>query len=162
MKKLTLILFVFTIHYSFAQTLPDYDNIPLGNAAECKAAENAALQAANCMLSTPSNANDANRLQSLQFIIKWMTATPDYSFDIDETVGKLMNGNDDLLGLYMACMTKYSLEHSAEAKDKKIVKLNSVRLLLAYAEQGSNNFKMTKNLKKLSEANKKGELESAL
>ncbi len=105
---LTLLLALFC-YSSFAQS-PDYESIKLGNKEECTAAEPSAIQACTYIFSTPFEKNDLARLNALAFIIKWMSATPDFSFTIDETAIKSMKGNDDLVGLYLAAMTKYSLE----------------------------------------------------
>jgi hypothetical protein len=161
MKKLIILLLLFSFTNSFSQALPNFDEIKLDQGVDYKAAEPSAVQAASYILSTPFEKNDLNRLKSLQFIIKWMSGTPDYSFTLDDVVNKI-KGNDDLLGIYMACMTKYCLENKESAKDQKLVKLNSIKLLLAYCENENNKMKMTKQLKKLSEANKKGELEKEL
>jgi hypothetical protein len=163
MKKIICpLLFVLISHASFAQDLPDYDAIVLEKAADYPAADAAALSAATYLFSTPFRKNDLARLKSLQFLIKWMTGTPDYSFTLDEVASKIIKGNDDLLGLYMAAMTKYSLENKPSSKDPKLVKLNSITILLNYCEYKDNNMGMTKQLKKLSEAKAKGELEKAL
>ncbi len=157
---LTLLLALFC-YSSFAQS-PDYESIKLGNKEECTAAEPSAIQACTYIFSTPFEKNDLARLNALAFIIKWMSATPDFSFTIDETAIKSMKGNDDLVGLYLAAMTKYSLENREAAKDKNKVKLNAVTLVLNYCEDEKNKMKMPKALKKLSEAKAKGELEKAL
>jgi hypothetical protein len=162
MKGIIIIIFAIFCNSSFAQTTIDYDNVKLETAADCKAADPIALEAATYLLSTPFEKDNITRLKSLSFIIKWMSATPDYSFSLDEVVSKIMKGNDDLLGLYMAAMTKYCLENKASAKDQKLVKLNSVTYVLNYCENEKNNLKMSKQLKKLSEAKAKGELEQAL
>lgn len=158
---LSIVLAIFYIS-SFAQTTQDYDNVKLETAAECKAAEPIVLEASNYVLSTPFEKNDIGRLKSLSLIIRWMSATPDYSFGLDEVASKIMKGNDDLLGIYMTAMTKYCLENKASAKDQKLVKLNAVTYVLNYCEDAKNNVKMTKQLKKLSEAKARGELEKSL
>ena len=162
MKNLISLLLLFYLNNSFSQTLPNFDEIKLDQGSDYKAAETSATQAATYILSTPFEKDDLNRLKSLQFIIKWMSGTPDYSFTLDNVASKITKGNDDLLGIYMACMTQYCLENKESAKDAKLVKLNSIKLLLAYCENENNKMKMTKQLKKLSEANKKGELEKEL
>ena len=73
-----------------------------------------------------SEKDNLDRLKSLQFIIKWMSGTPDYTFTLDNITSKVTKGNDDLLGIYMACMVKYCLENKASASDEKLVKLNSI------------------------------------
>jgi len=162
MKKIIFALLLFSFSNSFSQNLPDYDNIKLEKGPDFKTAEPSALQAANFLLSTPYEKNSLDRLKSLQFIIKWMSGTPDYSFTLDNVTSKVTKGNDELLGLYMACMVKYCIENPSSSKDEKLVQLNSVKLLLSYCENANNNIKLTKTLKKLSEANQKGELEKEL
>lgn len=162
MKKLifvTLLLVYF--NSSFCQ-LPNYDDIKLEQGPDYAAAEPSVTKAVDYILSKPLEKDDLDRLKSLQFLIKWMSGTPDFTFSLDESTSKLWKGNDDLLGVYMACMTKYCLENKANSKDEKVVKLNAVKLLLAYCENPDNKVKMTKPLKKLSEANQKGELEKEL
>jgi hypothetical protein len=162
MKKLMLIFLLFFSAYSFGQTVPDFDLIKLEKASDYKPADPFALQTSNYLLSTPVKKNDINRQKSLQFIIKWMSGTPDYSFNITDAIDRIGKGNTDLLGIYMAALTKYSLENKEAAKDPKQVKLNAMILLLEYCENKNNNLKLTKQLKKLAEAKEKGELEQAL
>lgn len=162
MKSLLTLLLSISLGSCFGQSLPNFDEIKLDQGSDYKSAEASVLQATNYILSTPYDKDDANRLKSLQFVLKWMSGTPDFSFALDDAIAKIIKGNDDLLGVYMACMTKYCLENKDSAKDAKLVKLNSVKLLLAYCENENNKMKMTKQLKRLSEANKKGELEKEL
>ena len=159
MKKIILALFLLNYNSSFCQTLPNFDEIKLEQASDYKTAETNAIQAATYILTTPFEEKDLNRLNSLAFIIKWMSGTPDYTFTLDNVASKVTKGNDNLLGIYMACLTKYCLENKESAKDEKVIKLNSIKMLLAYCEKPGNNIKLTKQLKKLSEANQKGELE---
>lgn len=161
MKKLFIIIFAFCPGSTFSQDLPDFDQVKLEEPADYAAADTYALQASTHLLSSPYS-EDQLRLKSLRLVIKWMSGTPDYQFAIDEGVTKICKGNDNLLGLYMAAMTKYSLENKASSGDAKLVKLNVVRMLLAYCENPGNSMKMSKELKRLSEANKKGELEKSL
>lgn len=162
MKTIFIALLAFYCNYSFCQTTPDYDNIKLVDKGDYQVAEPNVMQAANYILSTPFEKNDLTRLKSLQFIIKWMTGTPDFSFSLDDMATKMAKGNDDVLGVYMVCMTKYYLENKASSKDAKVVKLNSIKMLLSYCENENNKLKLTKQLKKLSEANQRGELEKEL
>lgn len=161
MKTIIIIMLAVLSISSFAQTT-DYDKVKLETAADCKAADPIALEASNYLLSTPFEKDSMVRLKSLAFVIKWMSATPDYSFSLDESVTKPLKGNDDLLGLYMAGMTKYCLENKGSAKDQNLVKVNAMTYVLNYCENEENNLKMTKQLKKLSEARANGELEKSL
>ena len=161
MKKCFFFLFFLASFTAFSQS--NYDSVNLKNEADYAAANKYALEAANYLLSTPYDAKSLERLQAIQFMMKWMEGTPDFSFALDATVmEKIVKGNNDLLSYYMAGMTKYCLENQANAKDNDLVKLNATKLVLAYCEKPENNLKMPMPLKKLAEANKKGELAKEL
>ncbi len=163
MKRLLLAFVILLSVCAKGQTVPDFDLIKLEKTADYKAAEPFALQTAVYMLSTPvGKDNSENRLKSMQFLVKWMTGTPDYSFVLDETTSKIGSGDKDIFGIYMAAMVKYSIDNKAIARDTKQVKLNAISMLIDYCENKSNNVRMTKQLKKLSEAKAKGQLEQAL
>lgn len=162
MKKLLPVFFIFVAACSFGQTVPDFDHIKLVQASDYAAAEPFVLQTSRYLLSTPFQKNNTNRVKSIQFIVKWISGTPNYSFTLDDTAGKAAKGDGDLLGIYIAAMTKYSLENKAAAKDPKLVKLNALISLIDYCGNKDNNLKMTKQLKKLAEAREKGELEQLL
>lgn len=161
MKKIIIIIFAFCSSYINAQTLPNFDLIKLEKASDYKAADPLALQTATYLLSNPFKKDNLDRLNSLRFISKWMNGTPDYSFVFGEVAGKIGKDNIDLLGFYMAAMAKYTLENKAASKDAKLVKLNALILLLNYCENKDNNIKMSKQLKKLSEAKEKGQLDQS-
>lgn len=163
MKNYFYLFVIFCTTLSFSQTTTDFDTVKLKKDSDFKEANKYALEASNYILSVPLDNNSLLRLDAIQFILKWMEGTPDFTFSLDSTImDKVVKGNDDLLGVYMACMTKYCLENEANSKDNQMVKLNSIKLILDYCENPANNVKISKQLKKLSEANKKGELESEL
>jgi hypothetical protein len=157
------LLFGLLSNISVAQNLPDFGAIKLEKREDFNStADNAALQASNFLLSTPLEKDNIDRLKSLQYIIRWMSGTPDYTFTLDEQATKFAKKNDDLLGLYMASMTKYVLENKPDAKDQNKIKLNAMKLIIAYAKDQKNNVKMNSELKKATEADDKGELATYL
>ena len=162
MKKIITIIFVFCSAYLCAQTLPNFDLIKLEKTADYKESDPFALQTANYLLSIPFKKDNADRLNCLRFISKWMNGTTDYSFVFRDMADKIGKDNNDLLGLYMAALAKYTLENKAAAKDAKAAKLNAMILLLNYCDNKDNNMRMSKQLKKLSAAKEKGELEQSL
>lgn len=160
MKKNIAILFFFCSLYVHAQTVPNFDQIKMEKAPDYKAAEPFVLQTANYLLTTPIIKDNPDRLSSLKFISKWMNGTPDHSYvftDVPEKIGR----DNDILGLFMAAMAKYSLDNKAVSKDAKLVKLNALKMLLDYCEVKENNVRMTKQLKKISEARMKGQMEES-
>ena len=145
-----------------AQTLTDFDLIKMEKASDYRAAEPFVLQTANYLFSVPFRKDNKDRLNSLRFISKWMNGTSDYSFLFTDVMEKLGKDNYDVIGQYMAAMAKYTLNNKAAAKDIKLMKLNAMIMLLDYCENKDNNMHMPKQLKKLSEAKSKGELEKSM
>jgi hypothetical protein len=166
MKKLTLLLTTLIAlactTQLFSQTAPVVDNVKLDAASDYKTAEPVAIQAADYLFATPAEKNNIDRLKCISFIIKWMSGTPDYTFTLGSESVKMSKGNDDVLSLYMAALTKYALEHKADAGNEKLLNLNAITMVLTYCENADNKIKMNKELKKLSEAKAKGELEKAI
>lgn len=162
MKQIIAIFaFLFTLSQSLtAQTIPDYEKIKLDVKEDYnQAANDAALTAANYLLSNPIEKESLTRLQSAKYLIRWMTGSPDYSFSLD--VGKIFKKNDDLLIVYMAAMTKYCMENKSNGKDVDVVKLGSYKILADYCKKG-NSVKQTSEVKKLIEAYDAGQLEKYL
>ena len=160
MKKFFFgLAFGLAVSFSFSQDLPDFDAIRLEKAGDYNAkANDAALQAAEFLLSTPLDPDNLDRLKSMQYMITWMSGTPDYSFTLDEHATKFTKNNDDFLGLYLAAMTKFMLENKDDAADENKVKLNAMKLVIAYAKDKNNKVKVNGELKKAIEAEDKGKL----
>jgi hypothetical protein len=156
MKPISLSIALFCFQLSYSQALPNFEEIPLTAATDYKPAENSVLTAANYVFSTPVNEQNADRQKAMAFIIKWMSGTPDYTFELDETAAKITKGSDAMLGQYIAAMTKQVLEDPANAKEKQLVKDKAIDLLIRYCQNAGNNLKMTKGLKKYADARNKG------
>lgn len=141
-----------------AQTLPNLDLVKLEVAADYGKAEPFVLQTANYLLNVKFDMENKDRVSAIRFLVKWMSGTPGHSFRMDETASKIAKGNEDVLGVYMAGMVKYTLEHKEEAKDFKQVKLHAIEYVIQYCQDETHKLKMTKQLKKLAEAKEKGTL----
>ena len=162
MKNAIIGCLLFCSYLVHAQTLPNFELIKLEKISDYKKAEPFVLQTANFLLSIPFKSESTDRYNSLRFISQWMNGTPDYSFVLADVIEKIGKGNNDLLGVYISAMTKYTLENKAVAKDAAVVKLNAMTILLEYCENKNNNLKLSKQLKKFAAAKEKGELEKAL
>jgi hypothetical protein len=163
MKKLALcITFVVAFTLVQAQNQPNYQTIKLETKEDFnEAANTAALQAANYLFSTAINTN-IDRLDALQFVIKWMTGTPTYSFTLDNAATKFAKNDYNLLGLYMAAMVKYVLENKEQANNQNNIKLNALQLVINYAKNTSNNVPLNKEFKKAIKAADDGSLKDYL
>ena len=160
--RILIFLSLFCCNKAGAQTLPAIDEIKMEKATDFDKAEPFVLQTANYFLSSIHDTKNQDRIKAVQFIIKWMSGSPHYSFRMDETATRLAKGNDDVMGVYMAAMTKYVIENKEGAKDPRLVKLNAIKYTLDYCGNPLFKMKMTKYLKKLAEAREKGELEKML
>jgi hypothetical protein len=158
MKKLLIFfLLIISIGTGFAQSLPKFDQYKFNKDSDYKLADSAVLQTANFLLSTPIDQNIPVRLKAGQFVMRWMEGTPDYTFSLEQAPTKYLSGNVHLMLLYMTSMAKYALE--TRSSDVKAITINGVKTLLAYVNNPVSNVKKDKNLKKLSDANDKGNLE---
>ena len=156
MKKYFLILFVFTTISSFAQT--DYSKVVMAKDADYKPAEKYALEASNFVLSSPLSTNEKERAAATAFLLKWMEGTPDYTYAIESPIiTKLESENKGLTGVYLASLTKASLEGKVE--EPEVAMVSGIKAVLAYSEKPANKVAPSETLTKLSELNKKGELE---
>lgn len=160
---------IFLIAYFFVSlTLSAQDFNKLANIVEfktgdeCRSYDSSALQCANYVLLNPNNAGDNNRAIAMRFLIIWMMATPDYNFALDANVAKLGSKKDNLVGIYMASMLKYCMEHKDNASDQKDVAINTYHILAEYCSNPANNIKPDKDLKKLIEADKNNSLKEYL
>lgn len=163
MKRFLLILSLFlTAFCSYAQDFSALEQVVYKEKTEYRAYQPQIQECANYILSVPVQQDNPNRAAAMRALIVWMTGTPDHTFIVDETASKLMEKNDDVLGLYFAAMTKYMLENTDKTADPKEVKYNTVVSLLNYCENPTNNVRMTKGLKKAIAEKNKGKLREYL
>lgn len=155
-----IILSAFLYTYSFAQSA--YTEVKLEEKSDYKSAEATVLKASTYLFTTRFDKDNLERLYAIQFIMKWMEGTPDYTFIIDEKFARAFVADADLLGLYVAAMTKYALENKEQAGDATTVSLNAIKIIIEYSSKPGNNLKQTGELKKMAAALKKGELEKYL
>ena len=162
MKKTLLTLFVVLSAFTvFSQTLPALDNVKLVAKEDYRAADTITLQVDNYLLSNPIDLNPADRLKAGQYLLKWMEGTPDHTFSLGQDILKYVEKDVDLMAVYFAALTRFAIKNK-EVKDDKTMQLGAMKDLVAYVDKPSNNVKMTRLLKKLSEANQKNELQSFL
>lgn len=156
MKKIFQI--VLLVSFSFISHA-QYDAKKLQTKQDYTAANKQVLEAGKYVLSVPYDENNQKRTQAIQYIMKWMEGTPDFSFMVDADITEKIVGKDmGLLGIYMACMSKYCLENPDDANDNKLVKVGAIKLMITYCENPKNNVKMSKPFRKMADADKKGEL----
>jgi hypothetical protein len=148
----SVILFFGFVMGCNSQDYSKLKDIELKEKEDYTKAEARILECSKYILTTPMDDENTNRINALQFIFRWMDGTPDYTFTLDETVGKIAQTSDALLGVYMACMCRYVLENKDKAKDEKDVKYNSVLLLIDYSKDPNNKVEVSGELENLIKA----------
>lgn len=164
MKNLILLLLLaysyFPVH---AQQVPDYSGIEGGTTEQKIARANeAALQSATYLLAMPPDTNNQDVKDAAAYLLMWMTATPDYSFELGDAELELYGSNPALLAVLLAAMVDYEMNNPANKDDKHKVRLNATRKFIAYAQNPANKVAMPDGLKKAATADKKGELDKYL
>jgi len=148
----SVILFLGFVMACDAQDYSNLKDIELKEKEDFSKVEDKILECSKYVLTTPMDDENTNRINALQFMFRWMDGTPDYTFTLDETVGKIAQTSDALLGVYMACMCRYVLENKDNAKDEKEVKYNSVLMLIDYARNPDNKVEITGEMENLIKA----------
>lgn len=148
MKKILITLSLLMCVNLFAQDFSSLKTYELKSEASYVNAEPKIIECSNYLFSHPAKENELNRLNAIQFIMRWMEGCA-HTFNLDTTVMDLVGDNDDLLALYMAGMSKVVLESGATKLSDAEVFDKTALLLAAYCKNESNGVKPTKGLKKL-------------
>jgi hypothetical protein len=160
MKKLAILLIIFSSFGSFAQNV-QYDNILLSKPADYRKAEPVVILATDYVYASAVDKEDLHRQNAISFIMKWMQGTQDYSFVMDETVTKLTKGDNDLFGIYVTCMAKSALQKGKGA-DRESIKYDAYKLMAEYCENPLNKYKVRGEIKKVIAAKNENKLREYL
>lgn len=163
MKKIALFILCLSIGtcYAFAQDLPNLKHVKLTKNAHFKNSQPIVLKVTSYLFETPINKKNTSRTEAGQFLIKWMNGTPDYTFYLEEKETNFFNTDSDLMLMYMAGLTKFSVENK-EVKDQKAIILGTMQLVLSYLNQQENKKNWSADLWQLNDANQKGKLKEYL
>lgn len=148
-KNIFIALITLTYTMSFGQNFSELANTEFKSAESYKPAESQVLTCANYLFSSPANQAELNRLNAIKYIMKWMEGTPDYTFEIGEKAMKLTDGNSDLLGLYMAAMSKVVLENTTQKLSSDEIYTQSKKIVVEYCSIADNKVKPSKKIKQL-------------
>lgn len=163
MKKTILFFLLFSvgISYSYSQDLPNLKHVKLKKRSNYKGTEQLVLKVTDYLFATPIDKKNTSRTEAGQFLIKWMNGTPEYTFLLEEKETNFFNTDSDLMLMYMAGLTKYTLENPT-VKDQKVLVLGTMQLILPYLDKQNSKKSWSALLWQLNEANQKGKLEEFL
>jgi hypothetical protein len=163
MRKLALFLLLFStsILVSYSQEFPKVKNIKLNKKSHYKSAEPEILKLVNYLFETPINSKNYTRKEAGEFLIRWMNGTPDYVFVLEDKEIKYFNTDADLMLVYMAGLTKFTLQHPTIKDQKKLI-IGTMKLVLPYLDQQEDKKNWSNQLWQLNDANLKSRLETFL
>ncbi|TCC88199.1 hypothetical protein EZ428_20980 [Pedobacter frigiditerrae] len=162
MKKVILLfLFSLNICYSFSQELPHLKNIKLNKKSHFKGTETLVFKVTDYLFQTPIDKKNKSRTEAGQFLLKWMNGTPYYTFYLEEKETNFFNTDSDLMLMYMAGLTKFTLDNPS-IKDQKTLILGTMGIVLPYLNKQENKTNWSKELWQLNDANQKGKLQEYL
>lgn len=149
---------------AFSQDFSKLINYQFESKQDYKAKEPQVKECAQYIISQPFVKDDINRLAASQFIVVWMTGTPDYSFSIGKGFEFISakKTETDLMGVYMAAMVKFVLDNPDKAKDILSTEKAAIIAVVDYYSNIANNVKPNKKVQKLIEAKKAGTLDDAI
>ncbi len=150
MKKFILtISFILFVLNVFGQDYSKLANATFPDAESYKKSEKQVLECADYIVNSPYDSKDVNRLLAIQYIIKWMSGTPDYMFDIDAKATKLIKSKMELNTIYFAAMAKVVLENSGSKYSADEITDKAIDILVSYCSKPENNIKPTRAIKKI-------------
>jgi len=151
---LTALVLLFMVSITSAQSFKELADTQFTSTQQYKTSEQNVIHSVDYLFTTPNTKNE-NRALALQFIMKWMQGTPNYTFNINQKVSTLTEGNENLLELYKAGMAKISIENKDKTLSSDALYLKTGQLLATYCANKRNKMKSTAELKKIVK-NKKG------
>jgi hypothetical protein len=162
MKKLIISILLpwVIITNTRSQDLLGFENTFGIERMDYKKAENKALEASAFLLSTAIDSEKSERDKALTYMLMWMEGTPDYTFYIDANIGFFTRSNNKLLAIYMAGLTKLSIENPVLAKNRDDLKYQCIELYIDYCINPSNHVKSYRELDRLIKAREKGRLKN--
>jgi hypothetical protein len=150
---MTKLIFTLTcLLVPFLATSQDFSglkNYKLEAAGDYKPAEKQLLECCDFLLNNPVKQNELDRNYAIQFIMRWMEGTPDYTFNIDKEVMDLTGGESELLSLYFAALSKAVVNEPVLAESQEQLTSKATDILLDYCANPDNQVKNSKKIKKL-------------
>ncbi len=164
MKNLAITLFIiiaFTALNAKGQELPNLKDVKLSKRIDFKNAESVVTKVVEYLFHTPIDSKNKARNEAGKFLVDWMNGTPDHVFYLEEKETSYFNTNSDLLLMYMAALTKFSLMQPTE-KGKRQQALGAMNLTLPYLYEHSDKKSWSKELWQLYDASINGKLNELL
>lgn len=122
MKKYISLLFCISIFSTVSVKSQDYKelkDVVLTDSISCLQAQTQVLECCNYLLSTPCK-QELNSLYASDYVIQWMSKTPNYTFTLHEKFYKAIEGDLLLTSRYYAVLAKVALESTTTLTDDQL------------------------------------------
>ena len=162
MKKMIFSISVLAFFFSIMTEAQDFE-IPkyyvLKVAADYAKYEKDIIACANWLENSPLNVEEQKRLDANTFLMKWLTGSPTVSINLNaDILTKCTDKNPDLLMLFLAGWTRFSLENNY-SKDQQAGYFEGFKSMINVYNKGVK-IKKDKDLEGIIELYNKGELEA--
>ncbi len=159
MKKIIFLVLAFLITVkSFSQEFTVPKNYVIETKEDYKALEKDVLAAIDWIYTTPVNEQTKKRIEVNTFLMKWFTGSPYVHLEINTNVVNFLE-NGDLLIMFMAGWTKYSIE-SGNYDDKTGGTMAGIEMAIDFYEKNKNYLKKDKNIEKYIKMRENGTLKN--
>jgi hypothetical protein len=153
------IFFVISINQLKSQDFEVPKNYVLSSNADYQKYETEIIACANWLENFPLDKDEMKRKEANAFLMQWLTGTPNVSINLNaDLVSKYTEKNPQLLMIFMAGWTRYSLENNY-SKDQQKGYYEGYKSMINVYKKGIGISK-DKNMGKLVEVYDKGELEN--
>ena len=153
--------FAFTLPDALSQELPNLKHVKITKKAHFKEVEPVVLKVTDYLFATPVDHKNNARKEAGQFLIRWMNDTPFDTFLLEEKETNFFSTDTELMLMYMAGLTKYTLENKSIVNQKAKI-LGAMQLVLPYLDKQENKKSWSKELWQLVDAYKTNKLEQFL
>jgi hypothetical protein len=123
-------------------------NVELKKVEDYAKYEQDVINAAKWLENTDLNKEQEKRKEVFGFVFAWISGSPNVSVEISENLAKIYDKNTDLLAIYLASYTRFSLENKSNTS-KDDVSLAGLQAVIKVYQKGIN-IKKNKELEKLS------------
>ncbi|MGF1926185.1 MAG: hypothetical protein ACQUHE_18575 [Bacteroidia bacterium] len=150
--------FLFSFSIAFSQELPNLKHVKITKKAHFKEVEPVVLKVTDYLFATPVDHKNDARKEAGQFLIRWMNDTPFDTFILEEKETNFFNTDTELILMYMAGLTKYTLEHKSVTDQKEKI-LGAMQLVLPYLDKQEDKKSWSKELWQLVDSYKTDKLQ---
>ncbi len=155
MKKsaLLLLLLVLTLG-AFSQDYSKLKDVTFSSPADYKNGEAKVEECARYILNQSYKENELNKMYCIQFIMKWMEGTPDYTFALGSDFADFCKNDTELGSVYMASLSIAAVDKNSDSKSADELTLKAREIFIDYCADPAHKVKKNKAIKKAIESQK--------